>query len=398
MIRVTRIVLSALVCAAIPATAKATPFLVRSSNFAFTPANITVAVGDTVRFQNQLGFHTATNGTGSGDPQSGLLFNFDFNAGGQFGDWIVPASVGGTVVPFYCVFHETLNMRGNITVTCSNGAPVVNGIAPQAVDENVLLSVVPTANDPNGDTLTWSGSSLPSGASVNASTGELTWTPSFTQAGLYTGVTLIANDNKGCNATGQTAFDITVNNVNRAPSLAGIPDVAVDVNTLLFVTTFGSDPDGDALTWSGANLPAGASVNPGTGELTWTPGPGDVGVYPGVAIVGTDPGLLADSSFFQITVNAPTGVGKGAPGYFGITAPTTFRGDLAFVVSAPAPTQVDAVIVSASGQVVARIPSRDVAAGRTVLTWSGGDAPRGVYLLRVASGAHIASHRVVKLP
>src|SRR5207249_8990707 len=70
--------------------------------------------------------------------------------------------------------------------------------------------VTPSGSDPDGDALTWSGANLPSGATVNAATGVLTWTPSLTQAGTYPNVTLAASDGT---LTGSASFTIIVTNV-----------------------------------------------------------------------------------------------------------------------------------------------------------------------------------------
>jgi hypothetical protein len=196
----------------------------------------------------------------------------------------------------------TASQAFDITVTNVNRAPTVNTIANQTVAENAALTVTPSASDPDNDVLAWSGTNVPSGASVNASTGEFTWTPSYSQAGSYSAVTLTADDGNG--GTASQSFDITVTNVNQPPTIASIPDQTVEVNMLLTVTPSASDGDGDALAWSGTNIPAGASVNASTGVLTWTPNAGDVGSYPNVALTADDGNGGTASQSFMITVSA----------------------------------------------------------------------------------------------
>jgi len=86
--------------------------------FSFTPKNLTISTGDTVRWQWASGTHTTTSGTGRVDPQSGLLWNAPINSTQrtfqrQFN------SIG--TFPYYCVPHEDFGMTGTITVQGPSG-------------------------------------------------------------------------------------------------------------------------------------------------------------------------------------------------------------------------------------------------------------------------------------
>jgi hypothetical protein len=70
-------------------------------------------------------------------------------------------------------------------ITINNNPPVLAAIGAQSTKEGLAISIQANATDPDGDTLTYSVSSLPSGASFNNSSGLFTWTPSFTQSGTY---------------------------------------------------------------------------------------------------------------------------------------------------------------------------------------------------------------------
>ncbi len=352
--------------------------LVRNNNY--SPSTITASVGDTIHFTDTQGTHTVTNGTGSGDPTHGTLFDVTLSVG-EFWDYIATAP---DTIPFYCIPHEVLNMKGTMRITCANAAPVVNAIGTQTVDENTLLTVTPSATDGNGDVLSWSGANLPSGASVNPSTGVLTWTPGYAQSGTYANVTLIANDGKPCNSSGQTSFTIVVNNVNRAPVVNAIANQSVDVNTLLSVTPVGSDPDGNAITWSGASLPGDAVVNPSTGEFTWTPGAADVGTHAGVTLLATDPLLAAGSASFDVTVTSPTSVAPDAQRATRAAVPSTFRDVLRLQV----PDGAAVTVWSVSGQRIATLGDAH--------EWDARSAPAGVYLVRIRAHGGVATHRTVK--
>lgn len=63
--------------------------------------------------------------------------------------------------------------------------PNMEPIGPKTTQEGVLLQFVVRASDLNGDTLTYSASPLPYGASFNALTQTFSWTPDYNQAGTY---------------------------------------------------------------------------------------------------------------------------------------------------------------------------------------------------------------------
>lgn len=82
----------------------------------FSPANIEVVVGTTVRWENNSSvIHTVTSGTdgnhdgefNSGDVASGESFQYQFNEAGNF--------------DYYCVPHLQAGMTGSVTVV-PNGA------------------------------------------------------------------------------------------------------------------------------------------------------------------------------------------------------------------------------------------------------------------------------------
>lgn len=72
--------------------------------------------------------------------------------------------------------------------------PVLDAIGDKTIKENQELHFTVTASDPDGDTVTLSAGNLPSGASFDAETGVFIWTPDFTQAGTYTGISFEATD------------------------------------------------------------------------------------------------------------------------------------------------------------------------------------------------------------
>ncbi len=179
-----------------------------------------------------------------------------------------------------------------------NQAPVLNPIGNKTVNEGELLSFTISATDANGDTLTYSASNLPQGASFSPSTRIFSWTPG--QAGTYGGIHFEVSDG---DLTDSEDITITVGNVNQPPVLNPIGNKTVNEGELLSFTISASDADGDSLTYSASNLPQGASFSPSTRIFSWTPG--QAGTYAGIHFEVSD-GVFTDPENITITVSVPT--------------------------------------------------------------------------------------------
>ena len=183
----------------------------------------------------------------------------------------------------------------------SNRAPVLNSIGNKSVTAGQTLSFTISATDPDGDNLTYSASNLPAGASFNASTRTFSWTPYPSQPGYYHDIRFQVSDGS---LTDSESITITVNQPvveNRAPVLNPVGNKTVTAGQTLSFTISATDPDGDSLTYSAFNLPAGAGFNASTRTFTWTPAAGQVGYYQNIRFQVSD-GSLSDSKNINITV------------------------------------------------------------------------------------------------
>ncbi|MBA7715294.1 hypothetical protein ES703_124335 [subsurface metagenome] len=117
---------------------------------------------------------------------------------------------------------------------------------------------------------------------------------------------------------GGAGIEITLNPSNSAPVLSPIGDKSVNENEPLSFTVNASDADGDPITYSAQNLPAGATF---TGNsFSWTPGYDQAGSYQATFIASD--GQLEDQETiiitvkinvsFSLTVLFPSGVRTGA--------------------------------------------------------------------------------------
>ena len=152
-------------------------------------------------------------------------------------------------------------------VVSANNPPVLSAIGNKTVLEGVTLNFTISATDADGDNLTYSATNLPSGAGFNPSTRTFSWTPTLDQSQVYS-VTFSVSDSS---ASDTETISITVTGVNQAPALDAVGTQTIGEGSQLTFTVSGSDPDGDALTYSAENLPLGATFNPSTRLFDWTP-------------------------------------------------------------------------------------------------------------------------------
>ena len=146
--------------------------------------------------------------------------------------------------------------------------------------------------------------SVHGGVVTNNGDGTFGYNPALNYCGPDT-FTYTIEDLSVLTDTGTVMIDVVC--VNDPPVLDPIGDKVVDELTLLSFTATATDPDlTDILTFSlDPGAPIGASINPVTGQFTWTPteiqGPG---IYP-VTVRVTDDGIppLDDFETFNITVN-----------------------------------------------------------------------------------------------
>lgn len=211
----------------------------------------------------------------------------------------VYSAVKRDVYVYVAADNQTLILRQNFK-------PVIAEIEDQVVDENFLLMVRADAYDPDGDDIFFTVKNLPEGAEFDSLSGDLSWIPTYEQSGSYPNVNITVIEKTDSRLSSDVTFNITVNHVNRNPSLPDIPDYQVDENqTITFTIPEGSDPDIEdkgRLTYSAQGLPEGASFNPQSRIFTWTPTFEQSGIY-AIDFAVHDPAGGVDRNVSTITVN-----------------------------------------------------------------------------------------------
>jgi hypothetical protein len=165
--------------------------------------------------------------------------------------------------------------RITVTVSEVNRAPVLADIGNVTMNEGSPLSVGVEAFDPDlpANVLTYSlDPGAPTGASIDPSTGAISWVPAETQGtGDFT-MTVRVRDNGTPALEHSRTFSVHVNEVNNAPVLQAILPQTIDEGQTLSITAQAADPDSpaSAVTYSlEGTVPSGAAINPNTGLLTW---------------------------------------------------------------------------------------------------------------------------------
>ena len=184
-----------------------------------------------------------------------------------------------------------------------NSTPVISSLPDRSIPELTTLTFSVSAFDADlpVDQIRYTLDSAPTGATLNASTGEFSWTPTEGQGpGTFT-VIVRATDRSGAFDT--EAIDIEVQEVNLAPSLVALPDVDLRPGDTWQASASASDPDlpVNTLTYAlAAGAPAGLTIDSRTGAIRFTaPSTDRQATYPVTVIVRDNgsPSLSASRSF-----------------------------------------------------------------------------------------------------
>ena len=179
----------------------------------------------------------------------------------------------------------------------TNRAPTVNSVPNQSHAEGASVSLQVTGSDPDGDPLSWSANGLPPGLSIHPQSGLITGTIDFSAAGIWN-ATVTASDGS---LTDSAQFSWSVFNTNRPPVVNPVANQSSAEGASVSLQMSGSDPDGQALSWSANNLPANLQIHPQTGLISGTLTFTSSGNYV-VTVFASDGAQSGSESFnFQVT-------------------------------------------------------------------------------------------------
>ena len=255
-----------------------------------TPVTIAVLTNDSDVDGDALTLASVTQGAhGAVDMNTDGTVTYtpaaDFNGGDTFTYTVSDGSSGSATATV------------SVTVTAVNDPPVAaDGNATG--QENTPIDIPLHATDVDGDALTFSIVTLPlRGTLSTIVNNRVTYTPAQNYFGLDS-FTFRAGDGR---ASDDGVVTIDVTGVNDPPAMVPVANQTVNEGAELTFSLSATDANGDTLTFSSPNLPAGATLNSQTGAFGWTPNYTQAGTY-GVTFHVTDPSGASDSSTATITV------------------------------------------------------------------------------------------------
>jgi cyclophilin family peptidyl-prolyl cis-trans isomerase len=188
------------------------------------------------------------------------------------------------------------------TLSVDTTAPTITSTAPTQAQVGAQFTYNVESNEEGTTGFTYSLVESPAGATIDATTGVISWVPTAAQNGNQS-FRVRATDGGG--NTVEQNFSVTVGTATgQPPVIATIGNKTIDVDDLLTFVVTATDPDSPAssLRFSlGNNAPAGAAIDAVTGVFTWRPTAAQVGANTSITVRVTD-GTLLDDETFQVTV------------------------------------------------------------------------------------------------
>jgi FlgD Ig-like domain len=340
---------------------------------------------------------------------------------------------------YQVTFRAQNALSGSATTTLNitsgtDRAPTVQAPASVSGIEGSPITVNVSASDPDGQpitSLTADLTKLPIGnhavftASVDQTTGVLTWKPDFEDAGTYQ-VTFRAQNALSGSAT--TTLEIA--NLDRAPKVSVKHNIKIQAGKRLILMVKARDPDGDAITSLTADLsrlPAGHTAvfaaGPGntSGALVWTPPPTLKGNF---RVIITARNALSGEKKIMIHVkkshkkhdkhhdtdddpafedDEPAFVEESLPAVAELSPvwPNPAREAVAFTLELPQDGRIEWGIWDAQGRLIQE-QRAEFGAGRHTFRWDGmrRDGVRavaGIYFVRVRAGDETFTRRFIRL-
>ncbi len=263
------------------------------------PGTQNSAVGDTVSLQVQAsGLAPSDTWTYSA---TGLPSGLSINASSG----LITGTITGSAESYSATVtandgqgdEPSQSFTWNVSILSETNPGTQNG----AVGDSVSLAIA-TTGLPTGDSWTYSASGLPSGLSINASSGLITGTITGSANTYSSAVT--ASDGEGASTTQSFTWNVSV----LSETNPGTQNGAVGDSVSLAIATSGL-PSGDSWTYSASGLPGGLSINASSGLITGTI-TGSANTYSSSVTASDGEGASATQSFtWNVSVLSETNPG-----------------------------------------------------------------------------------------
>jgi hypothetical protein len=313
--------------------------------------------------------------------------------------------VAGNTYQFYSIATDqagnietkTPAVEASTEVGVPNLPPVLAAISNQSAAESSLFSLQVSATDPDGpaSAIRYSlGTNLP-GVVIHPVTGLITWNIGETEGGKTANLIVVATDAGSPPATANRSFSINVDEINRAPSLSGVGPQTLQPNGILIVDLDANDPDipSQTLTYSLANAPDGATIDPLTGIVQWSPNSEQTGQNHAFSVLVTDSGTPALTAQTAFSVNV-VGAADTPPAFTQVPVVLWIQGKSYSLNVAATDPNGDPISLAANLTQTPGATFTDLTTGNGTLAWTPSAAP-GTYEVPVTATANGASANAV---
>ena len=192
-----------------------------------------------------------------------------------------------------------------VVVRPSNTAPTLAEVPLRRVAENGSISFTLAASDSDqpAQKLTFALVSGPDGLSVNPNTGLVLFRPTEAQGPSTNRVVVRVTDSGTPPLSATNSFTVVVLEINQAPELASVENQTVEALKPLVIRLSAKDSDlpVQKLTFGLVDGPAGMSMDPVRGVVSWTPSLDQASAqYP--VMVSVSDGIRVVTQTFQVSV------------------------------------------------------------------------------------------------
>ncbi|MES9863930.1 MAG: putative Ig domain-containing protein [Candidatus Thiodiazotropha sp. LLP2] len=157
-----------------------------------------------------------------------------------------------------------------LAVAYFNDPPTITSMAITTANEGEGYLYDVEASDPDvGDNLSFSLVTVPQGMTINSVSGLIQWTPDNQQLGDNL-IEVMVTDAGGLSDT--QSFTIVVVVLNAAPMITSAPLITATEQTAYHYDVEAVDADGDPISYALLSAPAGMTIDPQTGVISWLPG------------------------------------------------------------------------------------------------------------------------------
>ena len=244
------------------------------------------------------------------DPDGDTLnYTWEYTGGmlqgtGSTVTWIAPSVAKTYTVKVIVSDGKGGSANQSVTVTVSaNHAPAISSVAPSpmTVAPNASSTIICTASDADGDTLSYAWSA--GGGTISGAGNAATWTAPA-EEGVYS-ISVTVSDGKGGTITGGASVTVEAPAANHAPVITSLTSnpISVAPNANASLSCFATDADSDTLSYSW-NASAGAITGSG-GDVSWKAPAAEGSCTIGVVVSDGKGG--ADSRTLVISVSVVSG-------------------------------------------------------------------------------------------